>query len=350
MPPENLHTQILESLKTATLLIEANLTVSYLNPAAEDLLEASGNKVLGERVASLFSESDGLLDSINTNSAFTQRESQLNLPSGHQITVDCAVTPLEGGRMVMELQSIDRLLRITREEGLIVSQENTQELIRGMAHEIKNPLGGLRGAAQLLANELPNEDLTEYTNIIIEEADRLGNLVDRMLGSNKLLNIQRINVHEILERVKTLIAVETRGKIIIERDYDPSIPEIEGDKEQLIQATLNVVRNAMQALQSTDQVESPSITLKTRSMRQMTIGTVMHRLVCQIDIIDNGPGISEKIRNKIFLPMISGRAEGTGLGLAISQSIVNHHKGLIECASEPGHTVFSLYIPLEQAQ
>ena len=350
MPPENLHTQILESLKTATLLIEANLTVSYINPAAENLLEASGNKVLGDRVDTLFSESDGLLDSINTNSAFTKREAQLNLVSGHQITVDCAVTPLEGGRMVMELQSIDRLLRITREEGLIISQENTQELIRGMAHEIKNPLGGLRGAAQLLANELPNEDLTEYTNIIIEEADRLGNLVDRMLGSNKLLNIQRINIHEILERVKTLIAVETSGKIIIERDYDPSIPEIEGDKEQLIQATLNVVRNAMQALQSAGQVDPPSITLKTRSMRQMTIGTVLHRLVCRIDIIDNGPGISDQIRNKIFLPMISGRAEGTGLGLAISQSIINHHKGLIECASEPAHTVFSLYIPLEQAQ
>ena len=350
MPAENLHTQILESLKTATLLIEANLTVSYINPAAENLLEASGNKVLGELAGNLFSESDGLLDSINTNSAFTKREAQLNLTSGQQITVDCAVTPLEGGRMVMELQSIDRLLRITREEGLIISQENTQELIRGMAHEIKNPLGGLRGAAQLLANELPFDDLTEYTNIIIEEADRLGNLVDRMLGSNKLLNIQRINIHEILERVKTLIAVETSGKIIIERDYDPSIPEIEGDKEQLIQATLNVVRNAMQALQSADPIDSPSITLKTRSMRQMTIGAVIHRLVCRIDIIDNGPGISDQIRNKIFLPMISGRAEGTGLGLAISQSIINHHKGLIECASEPGHTVFSLYIPLEQAQ
>lgn len=349
MSPQNLHTQILESLKTATLLIESNLTVSYLNPAAENLLEASGNKVLGELVATLFSENDGLLDSISKNNAFTKREAQLNLSSGQQITVDCAVTPMESGRMVMELQSLDRLLKISREEGLIISQEHTQELIRGMAHEIKNPLGGLRGAAQLLANELPNQDLAEYTNIIIEEADRLGNLVDRMLGSNKLPNIQRINIHEILERVKTLIAVETSGKISIERDYDPSIPEIEGDKEQLIQATLNIVRNAMQALQSAESVASPTITLKTRSMRQMTIGTVMHRLVCRIDIIDNGPGISDKILNKIFLPMVSGRAEGTGLGLAISQSIINHHKGLIECTSESGHTVFSLYIPLEHA-
>lgn len=350
MSPENLHAQILDSLKTATLLIENDLTVSYLNPAAEALLEASGNKVLGEPVTNLFSETDGLLDSLNNNDAFTKRETQLNISSGQQITVDCAVTPADKGRMVMELQSLDRLLRISREEGLIISQENTQELIRGMAHEIKNPLGGLRGAAQLLASELHSEELTDYTNIIIEEADRLGNLVDRMLGSNKLLNIQPINIHEILERVKALIAAETSGSIIIDRDYDPSIPEIEGDKEQLIQATLNIVRNAMQALQSGSDFGPPTITLKTRSMRQLTIGTIMHRLVCRVDIIDNGPGIKDSILNKIFLPMISGRAEGTGLGLAISQSIINHHKGLIECASEPGHTVFSLYIPLEQAQ
>jgi two-component system nitrogen regulation sensor histidine kinase GlnL len=349
MPAEKLHSQILENLKTAILLIESNLSVIYLNPAAEMLLEVSGNKVLGEPVANLFSENDGLLESISNSNGFTKREARLNLSSGQQITVDCAVTPAEDGHMVIELQSLDRLLRISREEGLIISQENTQELIRGLAHEIKNPLGGLRGAAQLLANELHSEGLTDYTNIIIEEADRLGNLVDRMLGSNKLLNIQHINIHEILERVKTLIEAETSGKISIQRDYDPSIPEIDGDKEQLIQAVLNIVRNGMQALQNGSAFGPPTITIKTRSMRQLTIGTTMHRLVCRVDIIDNGPGISDSIINKIFLPMVSGRADGTGLGLAISQSIINHHKGLIECTGKPGHTVFSLYIPLEQA-
>lgn len=350
MLQDNLHAQILDNLKTATLLIEADLTVSYLNPAAEALLAVSGKKIIGEPIASLFSESDGLLDSINNNNPITKREARLQLISGQQIIVDCAVIPAEDGRMVMELQALDRLMRINREEGLIVSQEHTQALIRGMAHEIKNPLGGLRGAAQLLANELHSEELTDYTNIIIEEADRLGNLVDRMLGSNKLLNIRRLNIHEILERVKALVSAETSGKIRIERDYDPSIPDIEGDSEQLIQAVLNIVRNAMQVLDHADTATPPTITLKTRSMRQLTIGTTMHRLVCRVDIIDNGPGISDEILNKIFLPMVSGRADGTGLGLAISQSIINHHKGLIECATEPGHTVFTLYIPLEQTQ
>ncbi len=350
MSAESLHTDILNSLKTAILLIEPDLSVSYLNVSAETLLDSSGNKVLGEAISTLFSEQDGLIEGLNHNNAFTKREARLNLPGGRQITVDCAVSPTERGQMVMELQPLDRLLRINREEGLITSQQNTQALIRGLAHEIKNPLGGLRGAAQLLANELPSPELTDYTNIIIEEADRLGNLVDRMLGSNKLLNLQPVNIHEVLERVKALIIAETSGKIIIQRDYDPSIPELEGDKEQLIQATLNIVRNAMQALQHGGASEQPAtITLKTRSMRQLTIGTVLHRLVCQVDIIDNGPGIQDDMLSKIFLPMVSGRAEGTGLGLAISQSIINHHKGLIECTSEPGNTVFSLYIPLEHA-
>jgi two-component system nitrogen regulation sensor histidine kinase GlnL len=350
MPPDNIHAQILDNLKTAILLIEADLSVSYLNPAAEALLEASCNKVIREPVAKLFSESDGLLDSIHNKNPITKREARLNLASGQQIIVDCAVTPAEDGRMLIEIQALDRMMRINREEGLIISQQNTQELVRGMAHEIKNPLGGLRGAAQLLARELHSEELTDYTNIIIEEADRLGKLVDRMLGSNKLLNIQTLNIHEILERVKALVIAETRGKIQIERDYDPSIPELEGDREQLIQAVLNIVRNAMQALEGGGTDKPPTITLKTRTMRQLTIGTIMHRLVCRVDIIDTGPGIDEDIRNKIFLPMVSGRADGTGLGLAISQSIINHHKGLIECTSEPGHTVFTLYIPLEQAQ
>ncbi len=360
MPPENLHTDILDTLKTAILLVEPDLSISYINPSAEALLEVSGSRVIGEAITTLFSEhSDehtSILNSINNSNAFTKRETQLRLSNGQMITVDCVVTPLlddadaseEKSSLVMELQPRDRLLRISREEGILISQQNSQALVRGLAHEIKNPLGGLRGAAQLLAKELPSQELIEYTDIIIEEADRLGNLLDRMLGSHNLLNLQPLNIHEVLERVKTLVSAETGGLINIVRDYDPSIPEFKGDKERLIQAVLNIVRNAMQALLAQPgSAPAPTITLKTRSLRQFTIGSLRHRLVCRVEINDNGPGIPDDIAETLFLPMVSGRADGTGLGLSISQSIINHHRGLIECDSQSGDTTFSLYIPLD---
>jgi two-component system nitrogen regulation sensor histidine kinase GlnL len=217
-----------------------------------------------------------------------------------------------------------------------------------MAHEIKNPLGGIRGSAQLLERMLDNPELKEYTTIIIEEVDRLRNLVDKMLGPNKLPERLETNIHEVLERVRSLIMVEAAEKLNIIRDYDPSIPEFLADKEQLIQVILNISRNAMQALLSKRQVNSPAeITLSTRAVRQFTIGHTKHRLVLHISIIDNGPGIPEDIRESLFLPMVSGRAEGTGLGLSIAQSIINQHQGIIECDSTLGKTHFSIYLPLE---
>ncbi|WP_339338215.1 nitrogen regulation protein NR(II) [uncultured Oceanicoccus sp.] len=353
MAPDKLHTEILDNLQTAILQIDTSLSVSYINTAAQALLDVSGSRVLGLPISQLFTEVNNdqanLLDAIDNISAFTKREAHLLLSNGQTITVDCAVSPViehdVTTSLIIEIYPLDRLLRISREEGLLSSQQNSQALIRGLAHEIKNPLGGLRGAAQLLAKELPSEDLKDYTNIIIEEADRLGNLVDSMLGSNKLLDLQMLNIHEVLERVKSLVDAETAGQIRIARDYDPSIPELEGDKERLIQAILNIVRNAMQALM--DQLGPDAvITLTTRTFRQFTIGTDRHRLVCRIDITDNGPGIAKEIRETIFLPMVSGRADGTGLGLSIAQSIINHHHGLIQCSSEPGNTTFSIFIPL----
>jgi two-component system nitrogen regulation sensor histidine kinase GlnL len=248
--------------------------------------------------------------------------------------------------LIIEIQPIDRLLRISREEMLTTSHETTRNLVRGMAHEIKNPLGGIRGAAQLLARELPNTGLTEYTNIIIDEADRLRNLVDRMLGPNQLPKWQSLNIHEAIERVGNIIKAESSDAIKIVRDYDPSIPAMQGDKEMLIQALLNIVRNAMQALVEAN-VLNGVIQLRTRVHRQYTIGRKHHSLVCRIDIIDNGPGIASDMIENIFYPMISGRAEGTGLGLTISQHLIHQHHGLIECQSEPGKTRFSLYLPME---
>lgn len=357
MAAESLHTRILDNLKTAILLVESDLKVGYINSAAEALLEVSGSRMLGEPITSLFLEQGdtaaGLREAIRAGSAYTKRETVLTLISGQQITVDYAVSPVlqDNGRtsLVLEIQPLDRMLRISREEGILSSQQNTRALVRGLAHEIKNPLGGLRGAAQLLARELPNNALKDYTNIIIEEADRLRNLVDQMLGPHKVPDKKPLNLHEAVERVRQLLEAETHGKIRFVRDYDPSIPDLLGDKEQLIQAVLNIVRNAVEALTGMATPPSrPTILLRTRTLRQFTIGTQRHRLVARVDVIDNGPGVPADLLETIFLPMVSGRSDGTGLGLSISQSIINRHSGLIECHSQPGNTTFSLYIPLEQ--
>jgi two-component system nitrogen regulation sensor histidine kinase GlnL len=271
---------------------------------------------------------------------------ELTLESMHQsITVNLSATPiLELGELtdiLIELQQVDRHLRITKEEQLLAQQATSRMLVRGLAHEIKNPLGGLRGAAQLLEQELHDPELKEYTKIIIAESDRLQDLMDKMLGPNKPAHKSLLNIHEVLERVRHLVAVEAGNNIRLQTDYDPSIPELFADKNQIIQALLNVVRNAIQAIQS-----SGKIILRTRIQRHMTIGRKLYKLVAKIEIIDNGPGIQPGLMGQIFYPMITGRAEGTGLGLSIAQSLINQHNGLIECESEPGNTVFSIYLPL----
>lgn len=217
-----------------------------------------------------------------------------------------------------------------------------------MAHEIKNPLGGLRGAAQLLERELDNDELKEYTQIIIDEADRLRNLVDRMLGPAKPQNLSSTNIHEVLERVRQLTEADAGNRISIVRDYDPSIPNFTADPERLIQAALNITCNAVQALESKpDDGHKAIITISSRVIRQFTIGGHNHKLVCRIDIRDNGPGIPYDIQDKVFIPMVSGHASNSGLGLSIAQSIVNQHHGLIAFTTDVGDTCFSIYLPLE---
>jgi two-component system nitrogen regulation sensor histidine kinase GlnL len=245
---------------------------------------------------------------------------------------------------VVELLAVDRLLKISREESFLHAQETNRAVIRGLAHEIKNPLGGVRGAAQLLARELPNEELAEYTRIIIREADRLRDLVDRLLGPNRQLDLRPLNIHEILEHVRNLIAAESDNRVTIARDYDPSLPEIPCDRAQLIQAVLNIMRNALQAAKDPGECE---IILRSRSQRQFTVGAQVHRLMCRVDIIDNGPGIPAALQSSVFAPMVTGRAGGTGLGLSIAQSIIHLHGGVLECESRPGETRFTFYLPME---
>ncbi|MBV2133505.1 nitrogen regulation protein NR(II) [Pseudomonas sp. MAP12] len=356
MAYDSLQRLLLDNLTTAVILLNAELRLEYMNPAAEMLLGVSGQRSQGLFIGELCHETpDGLSalrHAVASGQPFTKREAQLVSASGQHLAVDYAATPIPGLSsflLLLELHPRDRLLRISKEEAQLAKQETTRLLVRGLAHEIKNPLGGIRGAAQLLARELPEASLKDYTNVIIEEADRLRNLVDRMLGSNKLPQLVPTNIHEVLERVCNLVEAETQGKLALERDYDPSIPELLADHEQLIQALLNIVRNAMQAILEQKHPAAPGrILLRTRTLRQFTIGHQRHRLVCRIEVIDNGPGIDPALQDTLFYPMVSGRADGTGLGLAIAQNILNQHQGLIECESQPGRTVFSLYLPLEQ--
>jgi two-component system nitrogen regulation sensor histidine kinase GlnL len=349
------HRLLLDNLTTATLLLNAELRLEYMNPAAEMLLAVSGQRSHGQFISELFTESTEALSSlrqaVEQAHPFTKREAQLTSLTGQTITFDYAVTPiLHKGQtlLLLEVHPRDRLLRITKEEAQLSKQETTKMLVRGLAHEIKNPLGGIRGAAQLLARELPEEGLRDYTNVIIEEADRLRNLVDRMLGSNKLPSLAMTNIHEVLERVCSLVDAESQGCITLVRDYDPSLPDVLIDREQMIQAVLNIVRNAMQAISSQNELRLGRITLRSRALRQFTIGHVRHRLVARVEIIDNGPGIPSELQDTLFYPMVSGRPDGTGLGLAITQNIISQHQGLIECESHAGHTAFSIYLPLEQ--
>jgi len=287
-----------------------------------------------------------LLECLDSGQTITERELSLAIIDGRRVTVDCTATPLaeQGRGLLVEMQQLDRHLRIAREEHLLSQQQATSALLRGLAHEIRNPLGGLRGAAQLLERELDNDDLKEYTQIIISEADRLEGLLNRMLGPRGGRTKQSVNIHEVLERVRILVQAEVTKGIRILTNYDPSIPDLQADPDQLIQALLNIVRNAAQALE-----DSGKITLQTRIERQFTIGNYRHRLVVRIDIIDNGPGIPAAMIEQIFYPMVTGRQDGSGLGLSIAQSLINQHGGLVECTSEPGHTEFTVRLPLESA-
>jgi two-component system nitrogen regulation sensor histidine kinase GlnL len=353
MHKNDLSKKIIENLSTAVVLLNEQMIVEYANPAAEMLLEASVRRLSKLTITEWFSvcevEQEDLKECLATGHPYTHREAKVVTLGGAELTVDYSINPLfspQGKQLLIEIEARDRLMRIEREEDLLSQHDTARSLVRGLAHEIKNPLGGIRGAAQLLERELHDPSLHDYTHVIIEEADRLRNLVDRLLGPRKLPNLESVNIHAILERVTQLVDAETKGEIELLRDYDPSIPEFTGDSEQLIQAVLNVMRNSMQAMQAAS-IELPSIKIKTRAFRQVTLGAEKHRLVCCVDIVDNGPGIPESILSKIFYPMVSGRADGSGLGLSIAQSIINQHNGLIECDTRPGETRFQLLIPLE---
>ncbi|MDR9433240.1 MAG: nitrogen regulation protein NR(II) [Spiribacter sp.] len=337
---------ILDHLTRAVVVVDGQCRVQRLNSAAESLFQVSTRQAMNESLMQLFPGltvlDEAIGQALEQGASYTEREIRVVMGADRTVTVDCAITPMQGPALLLEFEQIDRHLRISRENRLIAQNQAIRELIRGLAHEIKNPLGGLRGAAQLLESELENADQREYTGIIISEADRLRALVNGLLGPDVRLERQPTNLHEVLERVRHLAIAEAPSGLSIVRDYDPSIPLLPAAGDQLIQALLNLVRNALQALG-----DNGTITLQTRTQRRFTIAETQHRLVARIDVKDDGPGIPAALQDQIFYPMVTGRAQGSGIGLPIAQTLVNQHGGLIECSSEPGCTVFTVWLPLE---
>ena len=326
---------------------ERSFRVTYLNQSAQALFGRSAARTVGIPLAQLMRDSHAtpaaLQRVLDSGQPFTKRDVPLYMLEG-PARVNYSIAPLSATELVVEFERLERFIRIDRDERHIAQQDTMRKVARGLAHEIKNPLGGIRGAAQLLERQLPDQDQREYTAVIMAEVDRLRKLVDRILGPNGQRRFAPVNVHHVIERVVTLLDAQCPSRVAFKRAYDPSLPEVQGDFEQLVQATLNVLANAVEALKHASE---PIVRLQTRVLRQFTIGTTRHRLVANIDFIDNGPGVPADIADRIFYPMISGRPNGSGLGLAITQTILAQHHGLVECDSEPGRTAFSFYLPLD---
>ena len=336
----------LELLSSAVVLVDDQLVVRYLNPSAENLFATSSRKIVGYSLRRLLGDPAGLESALNNvlrdNWSYTGHNLKVLRAGMETLHLDCTVTPVEvvDARLLLEFRPMDAQLKVAREEQLAHQQQANRELVRNLAHEIKNPLGGIRGSAQLLERELDDPQLREYTQVIIAEADRLQELMSRLLTSHRMMQPTQLNLHDVIERVRRLILAEFPS-IEVRRDYDTSLPSVTGDREQLIQAILNVARNAAQAMQGCGE-----IVMRTRAARQVTLAKRRFKLAVQLQVIDNGPGIPDDIRDRIFYPLVSGRENGSGLGLSLAQSFIEQHQGAIEVESRPGRTCFTLFIPI----
>ena len=346
----------LDLLSSAVVLLDAEKCVRYMNSAAENLLALSCRAAVGKRFDQLVACPELLCDLLDNvllrGWSYTGQNIELKRGDETTLNLNCTVnltTETPDVRLLIELWPIDQQLKATREERLLEQQIANRELIRNLAHEIKNPLGGIRGAAQLLERELDNPSLGEYTQVIIKEVDRLQELMRRLLSPHRPMQPGPVNIHEILERVRSLLKAEFPNTLTIRRDYDTSLPELVGDREKLIQAILNIARNAAQAIKAhtgDDASAVGEIILRTRVARQVTLVKKRYRLALELQIIDNGPGIPGDIRERMFYPLVSGREGGSGLGLTLAQSFIQQHHGTIECDSRPGYTCFTIRMPL----
>jgi two-component system nitrogen regulation sensor histidine kinase GlnL len=346
--------QLRNMLKTVVIIIDEHFDILYVNDAALAMLE-TGLKQIHDRKFYEFFLDDGIERStfeiaLRHQEDFSETEVQLCFKDGRSVLTDITAScfEIDGQRMMLlEIKQIDKQKKITQETLQHAQQEAARELVRGLAHEIKNPLGGIRGAAQLLEKELTDPEQKEFTQMIVDQSDRLCSLVDRLLGPNSLPQRKWINIHQVIEKVRSVIYADTLHNIEIVRDYDPSIPDLYIDPDMLQQALLNIARNSMQALKS-DNTESARIKLKTRIERQSVIKGKRYGLSALISIIDNGPGIPKELKDTVFYPMVTTKQNGSGLGLSIAQNLTNHHDGKIDVVSYPGHTEFTLYLPIKK--
>jgi two-component system nitrogen regulation sensor histidine kinase GlnL len=336
---------IVQGLSTALVLVDDTLVITYLNSAAENLFGVSSRRLVGRALGEVVHPAQELVAlcqrALATGLTFSLHEFAARI-GDHDAVLDCRVTLLDGEHAVLlELLDKERDRRVRREAALVAQQQLSRRIIRQLAHEVKNPLGGLRGAAQLLERQLPDAEQRAYTRVIIEEADRLAALVDGILRAGGAPRPEEINLHRITDHVAQLIEAEKPQGVELVRDYDPSLPPITVDRNQMIQVFLNVARNALQAVG-----ERGRIVLRTRALTNFTVGGERHRLVLSAEVEDNGPGIPEEIKETIFYPLVTGKATGTGLGLTIAQDLVSRNGGLIEFMSEPGRTVFQIRLPV----
>ncbi|WP_354622670.1 nitrogen regulation protein NR(II) [Psychromonas sp. MME2] len=342
---------LLEEANTAFIVINNDLKLIYVNPASELLLSQSKQRLYQQNLQQLARQFHfnpiKIKRLLKNRNSFTENEVAL-LVDGHPLLIALSATYLNfdgQDNVILEMRCIEQQLKISQVHYQEHQQKAAQDLVRGLAHEIKNPLGGLRGAAQLLEGELHNPELKEFTQIIIEQADRLSSLVNRLLGPQQIGLRATDNIHSVLEKVRKLVCLNLPDFITIKVDYDPSIPDFEMQSDQLQQAFLNIIQNAVQAFDyKTENVGK--ITLRTRTAHQVTINGLQHRLTTEIRIIDNGVGIPDNLKDTLFYPMVTGRKDGTGLGLSIAQELIKQHNGRIECHSIPGHTEFLIYLPM----
>ena len=340
---------LLDHLVTAVLVIDSDLKPCFVNAAAEQLFAVGTHKMteqsLTDHYHSLGVDAQLLRDAVRDSQGLTVNTVQLITLDGQSHTVDLTLVPLEqeSNRCVLELRQVDQQRRIHQQLSQDAQQQAAQFLVRNLAHEIKNPLGGLRGAAQLLARELNEPELKEFTSLIIEQADRLRNLVDRLLGPQRPTAHKMYNIHQVAQKVLKLVEMTQPENIQFKRDYDPSIPDIAMDPDQMQQAVLNIVQNAIQALEPL----GGEILIRTRTQHQVTIGTQRYKLVLELSIIDNGPGIPPELIDTLFYPMVTGREQGSGLGLSIAHNIARLHSGRSDCVSVPGHTEFTISLPIQ---
>lgn len=340
---------ILNHLVTAVLVINSELKLCFANSAAAQLLGIGKHKLIEQTLPELYQqmgvEPQLLQDAINAGQGLTVNTAALVTLDGQHHTIDITLVPMENDHnlSLLELRQVDQQRRIHQQLNMDAQQQAAQFLVRNLAHEIKNPLGGLRGAAQLLSRELTSPDLKEFTSLIIDQADRLRNLVDRLLGPQRPTQHTEHNIHQVIQKVLKLVEVTLPANISLQRDYDPSIPDIQMDPDQMQQAILNIVQNAIQALERC----GGDIVIKTRTQHQVTIGTQHYKVVLALSIIDNGPGIPPDLIDTLFYPMVTGRDEGSGLGLSIAHNIARLHGGRIDCVSVPGRTEFIINLPLQ---